>query len=249
MLPILSLGSLALPTYPLLLLIAFWAGLGLAAHQARRLGLDSDHVYNAGLYGFLAGLIGARMGFVLAHWENYASDITQAFSLSRSALSTGEGLIVGVLMILIYLQKNKVPLGVFMEALAPGLALALAIGQLGAFLGGEGLGSPSTVPWAVEIAGTSRHPVQLYEAAVALLILGFLLALKASPWPGFSFWLLIVLYSASQLFLEIFRARPQFIGDGYLMAQIVSLAVVVAGLTIMAYFFNKNSTETGSEIP
>src|SRR5687768_13225805 len=146
MLPLLSLGSLSLPTYPLLLLIAFWAGLGLAARQARGLGLDSDHVYNAGLYGFLAGLIGARIGFVLAHWENYASDITQAFSLSRSALSTGEGLIVGVLTILIYLQKNKVPLGAFFEALAPGLALALAIGQLGAFLGGEGLGAPSTVP-------------------------------------------------------------------------------------------------------
>jgi phosphatidylglycerol---prolipoprotein diacylglyceryl transferase len=249
MLPLLSLGSLALATYPLLLLIAFWAGLGLAARRARRLGLDSDHVYNVGLYGFLAGLIGARIGFVLTHWENYASDITQAFSLSRSALSTGGGLIVGVLVILIYLQKNKAPLGAFFEALAPGLTLALAIGQLGAFLGGEGLGAPSTVPWAVEIAGIPRHPLQLYEAAVALLLLGFLLTLKTLPWPGFSFWLLLVLYSGSRLFLEIFRARPQFIGDGYLLAQVVSLAVVIAGLAIMAYFFNKNSTETGSEIP
>lgn len=249
MLPVLSLGSLVIPTYPLLLLIAFWAGLGLAARQARRVGLDGDHVYNAGLYGFLAGLIGARVGFVLAHWENYASDISQAFSLSRSALSAGEGLIVGVLTILIYSQKNKVPLGIFFDALAPGLALALAIGQLGAFLGGEGLGSPSTVPWAVEIAGTPRHPLQLYEAAVALLSLGLLLGLNYSPWPGFSFWLLVTLYSAGRLFLEIFRARPQLTGNGYLLAQIVSLAVVIAGLMIMAYFFNKNSTETGSDIP
>jgi phosphatidylglycerol:prolipoprotein diacylglycerol transferase len=212
------------------------------------LGVESDHVYNAGLYGFVAGLIGARLSFVFTHWENYAPDLSQAFSLSRSALSISGGLIVGMLTMLIYLQKSKVPLGLFFEALAPGLALAIAISQIGAFLGREGLGAPSTLPWAIPIGGTPRHPLQLYEAAAALLILGILLLLRYRPWPGFQFWLLVILYSLSRFILEIFEARPQFINDGYLKVQIISLATMVAGLTIMAYFFTRNSLETGSEI-
>jgi phosphatidylglycerol:prolipoprotein diacylglycerol transferase len=249
MLPILSLGSLALPTYPLLLLVAFWAGLWLAARQARGLGLEPDHIYNAGLYGFLAGLIGARLWFVGSHWENYAPNLSQAFSLSRSALSVEGGVLVGILAVLIYLQKYKVPLGVFSEAIAPGIALALVIGQVGAFLGGESWGTQSNLPWAVTIAGLPRHPVQLYEAAVSLLILGILLGVRQSPWPGFRFWLLVALYSTGRLILEIFWARPRLIGDGYSVVQLVSLAVILLSLAMMAYFFRRNSTETGSKLP
>lgn len=248
MLPLLSLGPLVLPTYPLLLLVAFWAGLKLAARQAGKWGLESDHIYNAGLYGFLGGLVGARLWFVISYWDIYLPDLTQAFSLSRSALSPGGGIVIGTLIILIYLRRYEAPLGVFLEAIAPGLALAIAIGQAGAFLGGEGLGAPSSAPWAIVLAGVLRHPVQLYEAAVALLILGILLGISYRPWPGFRFWLLLSLYGAGRLILEIFRAQPPMMAEGYLINQVVSLTTIVISLTIMGYFFSKNSTETGSEI-
>ncbi|RMF01372.1 MAG: prolipoprotein diacylglyceryl transferase, partial [Chloroflexi bacterium] len=91
MLPTLSIGPLAIPAYPFFVLLAFWAGMWLTAHRSEQLGIDGDHAYNAGLYGFIAGIIGARLWFVLSHWENYAGDIGQAFSLSRSALATEEG--------------------------------------------------------------------------------------------------------------------------------------------------------------
>jgi phosphatidylglycerol:prolipoprotein diacylglycerol transferase len=247
MAPTLLIGHIALPTYPFFLLIAYWIGLWFSARRAKQLGLDSDHVYNAGLYGLLAGIIGARLWFVVSHWENYALDITQAFSLSRAALAAGEGLIIAGLVVLIYLQRNKVPISTFLDALAPGLALAIAIANVGAFLGGEWLGAPTRVPWAVEIAQVARHPVQLYEAAASLLILAILLVVTGyRPWAGFHFWLFVVLYGISRLLLEIFRARPAFMGDGFLVVQAVALAAVVIALTVMAYKFTSNLTETGS---
>jgi len=238
MLPTLLIGSVALPTYPFLLLVAFWAGIWLAAKQADRLNIDGDHVYNAGLYGLLAGILGARAWFVLSHWENYASDFTQAFSLSRSALSTGEGLTVAGLVVLIYLQRNNVSLGHFFDAVAPGLALAIAIGNIGAFLGGEALGAPSTLPWAVEIVSATRHPVQLYESTATLLILGVLFFVQTHPWPGFKFWLFVILYGTERLLLEIFRARPAVVGDGFIAVQILALLAIIAALGVMAYNFS-----------
>ncbi len=238
MIPTLSIGPLALPTYPLFLLGAFWLGIWLAAGRASKLGLDGDHVYNAGLYGLLAGLLGARLWFVLSHWENYAPDLTQALSLSRSALSPGEGFIIAGLVVLIYLQRHNVPLGDFFDAAAPGLALAVVIGHVGAFLGGEGLGRSTDAAWAV----AARHPFQLYLALAGLVILVVLLwSASWRPWPGFLFWLLITLYGLNRLILEIFKAQPSLIGEGYLAVQVAALLAVVVALSVMAYNFNSTS--------
>lgn len=248
MLRILSIGGLALPTFPLLLLVAFWVGLWVSAWRAKQLGFEGDHVYNAGLYGLIAGFIGARAWYVLSHWDNYASDLTQAFSLSRSALSAGEGFMIGALVALIYLQRSKVSLNTFLDAAAPGLALALVIGHIGALLGGVALGLPSNVPWAIDISGTSRHPIQLYEAGASLMILAILYFYRAwRPWASFHFWLLVTLYGLSRLLLEPLRDRPMLIGDGYLAAQVLALAAIVIALAVMAYNFSHVSAETPAE--
>jgi len=242
MLPTLSIGSIALPTYPLLLLVALWGGLAVAAARARNLNLDGDHIYNAGLYGLIAGILGARIWFVLSHWENYRPDITQALSFSRSALSAGEGLLIAGLIVLIYLQRNKVPIGLFLDAAAPGLAIGIVIGNIGAFLGGEALGAPAAVPWAIEIFDVLRHPVQLYEAGATLIILVLLYVYRRwRPWPSFQFWLFLLCYSLSRLILEVFRARPQLIGDGFLAIQVLALGTIIVALAVMALKFTSSS--------
>lgn len=248
MFPTLSIGSIALPTYPLLLLIALWVGMGVAAGYAQRLQIDGDHVYNAGLYGLIAWIVGARLWFVLSHWENYGPNPLQAFSLSRSALSVEEGLIVAGLVILVYLKRYRLPLGLFADAVAPGLALALAIGHLGAFLGGDALGMPATVPWAVEIGGVARHPAQLYIALSSLVI--FLLLTMVGrwrPWAGFQIWLWLALYSLSRLFLEVFMARPAVVGDGFLAVQVAALGGLVLALAVMAYRFSGHPVQVEVE--
>jgi phosphatidylglycerol:prolipoprotein diacylglycerol transferase len=241
MLPVLSIGSVAIPTYPLFLLVALWAGLWVAALQAKRLNLDGDHVYNAGLYGLVAGVIGARLWFVLSHWNNYAGDLTQALSLSRNALAPGAGLMIAGLVGLIYLQRQQVPVGTFLDALALGLALAVVIGHIGAFLGGQELGAFSLLPWAIETAGTPRHPFHLYAAGAGLLSLLILFfSRRWRPWSGFHFWLFVALYSLGYLLLEIFRAQPPVVSGGYLVGQLTALAALVVTLGIMAYNFTGN---------
>ena len=247
MMPTILIGSIALPTYPLFLLIAYWVGLWLAAIQAEKMGIDGDHVYNAGLYGLIAGIIGARLWFVLEHWENYVPDPMQALSLSRSALAPTEGLLIAGLVALIYLQQSNVSLGKFLDAAAYGLALAVAIGHSGEFLGGDALGATTTVPWAVEISGATRHPVQLYEAAASFIILIVLFLVRYRPWAGFTFCFFVILYGFSRLALEIFRARPDIIGNGYLTVQIVALMAIVVSLAVMAHKFNHNTIKSSSE--
>lgn len=247
MLPVLNIGSIAIPTYPFFMLLGVWAGMAITARQSDRLGLDGDHAYNAGLYGLIAGILGARLWFVLSHWENYAPNLAQAFSLSRSALSGPEGLIIAGLVVLIYLQRNRVPLGTFLDAVAPGLALALVIINIGAFLGGVAVGIPSDGTFGVAVGGVNRLPVQLYEATGCLVIFGALYWLNYRPWPGFKFWLFVSLYGAVKLIFEIFRANPATIGGGYLAVQAFALGAVVFALAVMAYFFTTDSISKSAE--
>lgn len=240
MLPIITIGSLALPTYPISLLIAFWVGSWLAARQASRLHLHEDDIYNAGICGVVAGLLGARLWYVLTHWESYAPDLTQALALSPTALATGEGLVFAGLAVLGYLQLKRIPMGRFADAVAPGLALLMLIVHVGLFLGGQSLGKPTTVPWAIDLINQTRHPAHLYEAVAVLFILLALLGLRTiRPWPGFHFWLLIFLYGGSRLLLELFHDQPPLIGLGFLMMQVLGLAAMVVALAVMAYNFRK----------
>lgn len=242
MLPALSIGSIVLPTYPLALLLAFWAGTWLAARRASHLQFDGDHLYNASIYGLLVGLLGARGWYVITHWDSYTPDLTQALSLSRAALAPGEGLAFAGLAILIYLHYHKLPLGTFLDAAAPGLALALTIGHLGLFLGGQTLGLPTNLVWGVNIAEATRHPVHLYEALACLLILGLLWVNRSRRvWPSFHFWLLVLLYGASRLLLADFYQQPFIIGDGYLATQVLGLSAMVVALAVMAYNFTRHN--------
>ena len=165
MLPILQIGPLALPVYPISLLLAFWVGLALSARAARRLGLDGDHIWNAGLYGLLAAIIVGRLGHVIAFWPAYRLQPLDIVGLNAQAFLWGPGLLAGVIVAAWYIHRHKLPWVTVLDAVAPGVLVGLVIASLGALLAGNDVGAPANLPWAVELWGVSRHPVQLYARA------------------------------------------------------------------------------------
>ena len=228
MAPYLSIFGFSIQAYPLFLLIAVIAGLWLAAHQARRLGLDPDHVYNLGFYTLLATLIGARLAFVIENWSAYRDAPLSALSPTTTAFAWPEGAVVGAIVALIYWLRYRLPAGLTLDAIAPGLALAMAIERLGAFLGGINFGEPTGLPWGVFMWGQVRHPVQIYEMVALLIILAILLwQQERRPFDGFTFVLFVALYAGSRLFLEAFRADAALISGGLRAVQVIALGVLL----------------------
>jgi phosphatidylglycerol:prolipoprotein diacylglycerol transferase len=107
----------------------------------------------------------------------------------------------------------------------------MAIERLGAFLDGRDYGEPTALPWGVLMWGETRHPVQIYEMASLLVMLGLLLWWRGRrSYPGQSFSLFVTWYAASRLFLEAFRADAPLISGGLRSAQVVALMVLLATL-------------------
>jgi phosphatidylglycerol:prolipoprotein diacylglycerol transferase len=229
--PYLSIFGFSLQAYPLLLLLAVWAGLWLAARQARPLGLDGDHIYNMGFYALLATLLGARLAYVLGHWSAYRGALLSALSPTTTAFSWPEGVVIGGLVTIIYWLRYRLPVGITLDAIAPGLTLALSLERLGAFLDGRNFGEPTTLPWGVPMWDEIRHPVQLYEMAALLAILGILWWRRGRrPFDGHSFALFVALYAGSRLFLEAFRADAALMSGGLRAIQVTALVVMLGAV-------------------
>ena len=72
--PVIQIGRVALQLPGLTLLFGFWAATWLAAREAKRIGLKEDDVYTPAFLAAVAGIVGARLWYVAAHWESFASD-------------------------------------------------------------------------------------------------------------------------------------------------------------------------------
>ncbi|MEA3337702.1 MAG: prolipoprotein diacylglyceryl transferase family protein [Chloroflexota bacterium] len=247
MFPTIPIGPMRLQTYGLFLLIAFWAGLWLAARLADRHGIERDHVYNAGFYALIGGLIAARLGHVIAYFEVYRNDPLQIISLSPGALLPAAGIIGALLVAAIYLRRHHLPPLAFLDVAAMGLLLALAIAGLGAFLAGRTLGTMTDLPWGVELYGVTRHPVALYEALATLALLIVLLRYDRGhlQQPGQLALLALFGYATIRLFLEPLRADSLTVGDGWRLVQLVALLLVAISGGILA---RMASTESPSAV-
>jgi len=231
MLPILQIGPLALPTYPLALLIAFWTALEVGGRIARRAGLDGDHLYNAGLYGALALIVAGRLAHVAAFWSAYRLQPGEIIGLNTQAFLWGPGAVIGACVAAWYVYRHKLPWAQVWDAAATGALVGLVIAELGAFLAGNGIGAAAALPWAVSLWGTPRHPVQLYAA------LGLALAAAATVWvvrrggrSGLAGWVALLGWGVTTWLVEPFRAESATIVGGLRTLQVVGWAAVVGAL-------------------
>jgi phosphatidylglycerol:prolipoprotein diacylglycerol transferase len=241
--PILNIGGAAVQVPGLVLLIGFWLSLNLAGRRAKALGLSEDAVFNAGLLALVAGLVGARLGFVFLHWSAYQNDLRGILALTTGALSTPAGLLIGAGVAVLYLRRHRPPALILLDALAPALALMFAFISLADLSAGSAYGKVTDLPWAIDLWGARRHPTQIYELVAALATLALLsLARRASArgWArnrrpyGFLFLLFLLSYGGARLFLDAFRAAPWLLPGGYRAVQVIGLGAVVLALWFMS---------------
>jgi phosphatidylglycerol:prolipoprotein diacylglycerol transferase len=232
--PVLQIGPLALPTYPISLLVAFWAGLALSARVARHLGVDGDHIWNAGLYGLLATIIVGRLAHGIEFWPAYIMQPLDIVGLNAQAFLWGPGALAGLLVAAWYIHRHKLPWATVLDAAAPGVLAGLIIANLGALLAGNDVGTPATLLWAVEIWGVSRHPVQLYAALGELIALAVVLHALCKPSrPGTAALLGLVGWGLTTWLVEPFRAESSAVVTGIRLWQVIGLAAALAALWVL----------------
>lgn len=234
MLPILQVGPLAIQLPGLLLIMGVWVAILLIERAAPCFKISPALVNNMIFFALIAGILGARLGYVLRYIDVYASDPLAILALNPNTLSLPEGLLAGLITSVIYGQRKELPFWSTLDVLTPGAAvfmLTLAFTHLSS---GDAFGAPTSLPWAIDLWGMKRHPSQIYEILGAGIILLLMLRLQRYRWlAGFQALIFIVLSAAARLFLEAFRGDSIILFGGLRQAQLASLVILLFTLIII----------------
>jgi phosphatidylglycerol:prolipoprotein diacylglycerol transferase len=203
--------------HPLLTLVAVLAGARLAARRAPGAAMASVAVAAA-----LVVLAGSRALYWL---------IDGGGLFASGGLTSLGGVVAGVAAAPVLARLAGVQLAVLLDALVPAALLALGIGRIGCLLAGCCYGLPTALPWGVvfpEVGPPARHPLQLYSAAVDLVIVWGVCRYPLPP--GMAAARALAAFGTARFALETLRdpATTDLIEPiGLTLAQVLSLAVVL----------------------
>ena len=212
-------GPFFFHAYGIMYVLAVAAAIIITRRRWAKLGGDPDLVYDVAKWGFPAGLIGGRIYFLITTPSQVPDHWWGPFAIWEGGLGIWGGIAAGVgagLWVL-YRRLPREQVRVFMDAAAPALPVAQAIGRVGNYFNQELFGKPTTLPWGLKIAPQFRpphylqyatfQPTFLYEIIWDLSLAAFLVWLghhrKIRP-PGL-FALYVAGYSGFRIFEETLR--------------------------------------------
>jgi len=141
--------QLTVKSYGLMLVVGFLAAVHVIRRLSRNITSDPNMITNASLYSLVAGVVGARVFYVVHHFDSFRGDFASVFAIWEGGLELLGGVIAALLVIFFYLRYHKLPVRRYLDILVIGLMLALAFGRIGCFLNGCCFGKPADLPWAV----------------------------------------------------------------------------------------------------
>jgi phosphatidylglycerol:prolipoprotein diacylglycerol transferase len=251
--------SFSLYWYGVLVMLGVALAAWLGTVEFRRRGQDPDYIWDSLIWVLPAGIIGARLWYVvnetLGGDLRYIQDPISILNLRQGGLHYFGAILLGAIAFFIYAKKMGLDMWLALDSVAPGLLLAQAVARPANFINQELYGQPTDLPWGIKIDAFHRispydnlmrfpeettrfHPTFAYEILWNLLAVGILLVMsrkyqhKMKPGVVFGAWL--ILAGVGRNIIEFFRPdQPTFPGTAFSYSRLVALLMVAGGLLII----------------
>ncbi|MDH3189255.1 MAG: prolipoprotein diacylglyceryl transferase [Acidimicrobiia bacterium] len=193
------------------------------------------------------GFLGARLAYVSTHLSRFEGEWWKVIALWEGGLALYGGLAAGAITLVVYARKWGLAIPDLLDSMAPAVPLAQAIGRWGNYFNQELFGTPTDLPWGVEIDPVNRpeafpdasafHPTFLYESL-------WNIALAASIiWAGNRFprlggrliGIYFLGYGMIRFGLEAVRTDTTFRFLGLSRNGWVSIGVMIVGLVVAGW--------------
>jgi prolipoprotein diacylglyceryl transferase len=236
-----QVGPLFFHLYGLCIAIGILAAVSLARRRWQQMGHDPAELERAAFWGVVAGFVGGRLAYVSTHTGDFEGRWLHVVAVWEGGLALYGGLTLGIVVGALVAWRQGLPVGEALDAAIPGIPLAQAFGRWGNYFNQELFGTPTKLPWALEVEPRYRpdryvgfetfHPTFLYESLFNLLICGLLIWIGRARRLRTGSLLLCyaVLYATVRFFLELLRTDTTYRLAGLSRNAWVSIAVVLAG--------------------
>lgn len=223
------LGPLPIRGYALCIIAGILLGLLIGTRRWRARGGRDGGIGDVSMWAIAFGLVGGRLYHVISDPELYFTagrNPWNAFKIWDGGLGIWGAIALGGLGAWIGCRRHGIALGGYADVVIPGVAVAQALGRWGNWFNNELYGSPSTLPWALQIhsidiatgrpaADAAGHPIVLgyfqptflYECLWDLALAAALVLIdrKFRPGNGKLFWMYVMGYTAGRGWIEALR--------------------------------------------
>ncbi len=245
-----DLGPVRVHFYALFILTGIIVAILIANSRLVKRGGPSGAALDISLWAVPFGIVGGRIFHVITHPNDYffeGADLTAVFRIWEGGLAIYGALALGAVGAWLGARSSGVRFASFLDAVAPGVLIAQALGRWGNYFNNELFGTPTDLPWGLEIAqdnaaypaglpaGVLFHPTFIYESlwslagAAALLLLDRKFELR---W-GKLFALYLIFYSTGRLWVESIRIDP----SEYILGLRLNIWSALFGITVGIVIF------------
>ena len=263
--------------YGVLVMLGVALATWLTAVEFKRRGQDSDYIWDSLLWILPAGIVGARLWYVLNTTlggnMRYIQEPLTILNLRQGGLHYFGAILFGAIAFYFYAKKMGLDIWLALDAVAPGLLLGQAIARPANFINQELYGPPTELPWGIQIDAQHRippwnnisqypvettrfHPAFGYEILWNLFAAGILLLLarkyEEKMKPGIIFGAWLFLAGLGRNVIEFFRPdQPVFPGTGFSYSRLVAILMMVAGILLIMIKYNVlelKSVSSGADV-
>jgi prolipoprotein diacylglyceryl transferase len=216
-----QIGGFKVHAYALAILIGIFVALWITRRRWVARGGQVEAMEEIVVWAIPFGIVGGRIYHVISTPGPYfgqGGHPLNAFKIWDGGLGIWGAVAIGAIGALIGARRSHASFSAFMDAVAPAVLIAQAIGRLGNYFNQELFGAPTTMPWGLSVdpniaanagysAGTLFQPTFLYELLWNLAGAGLLLYLdrRFKFRFGRMFWLYVIVYTTGRLWIEMLR--------------------------------------------
>ncbi len=256
-----DLGPIPIRAYAMFIVLGIIVAVVLGNKRYEARGGRPGVITDIAIWAVPFGIVGGRLYHVLSDWQMYFGADGRGFIAALRIWDGGLGIwgavALGALGAWIGARRSGVALPPVSDAIAPGIALAQAIGRWGNYFNQELFGSPTTLPWGLEISQANRpsdyvdyatfHPTFLYESLwlVGVAIIVIWADRRFNLGHGRAFALYVLLYTLGRVWIEALRidSANQILG-----LRLNVWTSIVVGLGALAYLVISARMRPGREV-
>ena len=246
--------------YGIVIVTGMLIGVAIAMHEAKRTGQNPDQYIDLAMIGIAAGIVGARIYYVVFAWDSYKDNLLSIFNIRQGGLAIYGGIIGACIAVAIYCRVKKLHFFQVMDTASMSIVFGQIMGRWGNFFNREAFGDYTDGPLAMRLPldavrssdvtekirehmdvvdGVSYiqvHPTFLYESLWCLMVLVLLLLYRThKKFEGEIFLLYLAGYGAGRFWIEGLRTDQLWIpGTEIPVSQVLAgVLVVVSAIWIV----------------